>query len=135
MTAVAIVADGARSWVLDLPDSPILTPNDRAHWSRRSECALVWRTAARLLAREARIPHLERVAVRLEHWPKDRRRKDPDRNSLVAKWCLDGIVDAGVIDDDDAIHVTEVALRMHPPRDDRKPLWLLTIEEVPHVHD
>ena len=119
-----------RSWGIDLPDSPIITPNGREHWSRRSECAQVWRSAARLLAKQAHIPSLERVAVALDHWPKDRRRRDPDRNSLVLKWCLDGIVDAGIIPDDDAAHVAEVALRMHPPREDRRAVWLLTVTEV-----
>lgn len=119
-----------RAWGIELPDSPMISPNSRAHWSKRAECAQVWRTAARLLAKQAQIPTLERVAVALDHWPKDRRRRDPDRNSLVLKWCLDGIVDAGVIADDDSSHVAEVALRVHPPRADRKPVWLLTVSEA-----
>lgn len=118
-----------RSWQIELPDSPMISPNSRTHWSKRSECAQVWRTAARLLARQARIPTLERVTIGLDHWPKDRRRRDPDRNSLVIKWCIDGLVDASVIADDDAAHVAEVSLRMHAPRDDRQPLWLLTVQE------
>lgn len=132
MTATAaVIADGRRSWGLDLPDSEIITPNSRAHWSKRAGCAQVWRTATRLLAREARIPQLERATIGLDHWPRDRRRRDPDRNSLVAKWCIDGLVDAGVLVDDDATHVAEVALRIHAPRDDRQPLWLLTVSEAP----
>ena len=119
-----------KAYGLELPDSPIVTANSRSHWSHRAECAQVWRTATRLLAKQARIPHMERVSVSLDHWPKTKRRQDTDRISMVAKWCLDGIVDAGVIDDDDSTHVPEVVLRMHPPRQDRKPCWLLTVTEM-----
>lgn len=119
-----------RCWQLELPDSPIITPNSRAHWSKRAHCAAIWRNATSVLACKTQVPELDRVAVVLEHWPRDRRRRDPDRNSLVAKWCLDGLVDAGVIADDDHTHVAEVALRMHDPLDDRRPVWLLTIREA-----
>lgn len=119
-----------RAYGLDLPDSPLISPNDRAHWSKRAECAQVWRTASRLLAKQARIPRMDRISVSLDHWPKTKRRQDTDRISLVAKWCVDGIVDAGVVDDDDSTHVPEVVLRMHPPRADKQRTWLLTITEL-----
>ena len=119
-----------RAWQIDLPDAEMISPNSRSHWTKRAKCAEQWRTATRLIAISTGIPTLERVTVALDHWPKDKRRRDPDRNSLVLKWCLDGIVDAGVIADDDSTHVAEVALRMHPPRKDRVPTWLLTIQEA-----
>lgn len=118
-----------RAWQLELPDSPTLSPNSRVHWSRRAEAAATWRHASAMLARQMRVLRLDRVVVTMEHGPRDRRRRDADSLSLVGKWCVDGLVDAGVLDDDDSAHVSEVRLRMHPPRDDRQPIWLLTVQE------
>lgn len=124
-------ADATRRWQLELPDAPILTPNSRAHWRRRQERAQVWRGNAADLAAHLEVPRFDRIRVTLDHWRKDRRRCDPDRNALVVKWCIDGLVDAGVVDDDNYVHVEAVVLRMHAPLEHRRPVWLLTVEAAP----
>lgn len=73
---------------IELPDSPIITPNDRSHWTERAECARVWRHAAAVLARKEGTP-LDRAKIALDYWPPDRRRRDTDRNQLVVKWCIE----------------------------------------------
>lgn len=119
-----------RQWQLDLPPQPYSTPNSREHWARTAEKAKSWRTAARLLALEAKVPRLDRITVHLDYWPKDRRRRDRDNLvSGVLKHCLDGLVDAGVVPDDAPEYVDARMPVIHPPRDNRQPLWLLTISE------
>lgn len=124
MTAVT------RSWQLDLPDQPYPSLNGREHWAAKNRKAQAWRTATRLIAREANVPALDSITVRLDYWPKDRRRRDRDNLMAVVKHCIDGLRDAQVIVDDDADRVTFTAPTIHPPRDDRQPLWLLTITEA-----
>lgn len=122
-----------RQWHIDLPDQEILSPNDRSHWSKRAACAKSWRLATYAVCGRVfadLVGDLDRVAVTLTHWPADKRRRDPDRNSLVLKWCLDGLVDAGVIEDDDSTHVVSTTCRMEPTKGDKQRHWRLTIEEV-----
>lgn len=134
-TTYRTVATGARYWVLDLPDQPYPSLNGREHWSVKNRKAQAWRTATRLLAREAKVPALDAIVVRLDYWPPDRRRRDRDNLMAVVKHCIDGLRDAHVIVDDDADRVTFTAPVIHPARDDRQPMWLLTIEEeAPNVH-
>ena len=117
------------TWTLDLPDQEITTPNSRVHWSRTARCAKAWREATCWLARDAKIPTLDRIAVTLTHWPADRRKRDHDRLVLVAKWCVDGLVDAGVIADDDTEHLAaSPTCRIEPTRGDKRRHWALTVE-------
>lgn len=119
-----------RQWQLDLPDQPYPSLNGREHWAAKNRKAQAWRTASRLLAVEAKVPAMERIVVRLDYWPKDRRRRDRDNLMAVVKHCIDGLRDARVIVDDDADRVTFTAPVIHAPRYDRQPLWLLTVSEA-----
>lgn len=130
MTAAHVVADGRRSWVLDLPHQPYPSLNGREHWAAKNRKAQAWRTATRLLVLEAKVPALDRIVVRLDYWPKTNRRRDRDNLMAVVKHCIDGLRDARVIVDDDAGRVTFTPPEIHPPRDDRQPLWLLTVSEA-----
>jgi crossover junction endodeoxyribonuclease RusA len=120
-----------RSWVLDLPDQPFVSSNDRPHWSERARCAAGWRQAAAVLARQQHIPPLHRIDVALDWWPPTHRRRDPD--NLIAgvlKPIVDGLIDAGVIPDDTAEHVTRRFPTIHEPRYDRRAVWRLTVTEI-----
>lgn len=115
-------------WVLDLPPAPYLTPNSRTHWSKRSAAAKVWRHAAWATALQAKIPPQDFIIVRLEYWPPDRRRRDPDNLvSGVLKHVLDGLVDANVVPDDNPQYVQAWMPVIHSPREDRKATWRVTI--------
>lgn len=122
-------------YVIDLPDSPYLTPNSRAHWTKRASCARVWREKTAWLAVHHKIPALGHALVALEMHPKDRRRRDADNLvSGVLKHCLDGLVDAGVIPDDTPEHVTSsMPTIVHPGPSRDRHRWVLVIEgyEVP----
>lgn len=104
------------SWSLDLPAQEFVTPNDRSHWTARKRCAAAWREATAWVAKGEGVPRLEQLSVRLTGYPPDKRRRDPDSLSLVVKWCIDGLVDAGVCLDDHAGFVKQVSVRLGAPR-------------------
>jgi hypothetical protein len=85
----------------------LLNANDRdAHWARRKRLAYTLRETTAWLARAQRIPRLDRAHIAATYEPPDRRRRDPANWQPSFKACVDGLVDAGVIPDDDAAHVT-----------------------------
>lgn len=120
-----------RSWQLELPASPFYSANSRVHWRKKAELVRTWRHASAMLARSMDIPRLDRAVVSLDLWPHDKRRRDPDNLVPgVLKPAVDGLVDAGVLDDDTPEFVRLVMPVIHPPRKDRQVTWLLTVEEA-----
>ena len=94
----------------------LLSLNGRGHWSERNKISQEWKTAAWALARQAKIPPLGRISVVAEYQPPDRRRRDGDNFMPTVKACIDGIVDAGVIDDDASPrYVASIACRIGEP--------------------
>jgi crossover junction endodeoxyribonuclease RusA len=81
----------------------------RMHFHDRAALVAEWRTAFAILAREARVPPLGRIAVTAMPVRADRRSR-PDVAACygAVKAAIDGLVDAGVIEDDDPDHVVEV---------------------------
>ncbi|MER0443111.1 hypothetical protein ABR738_00720 [Streptomyces sp. Edi4] len=103
----------ARSWHLELPTGlTLMTSNERLHHLQRSDRTRALRQAARIAAQVARIPHLERAYVTCYLRAKDRRRRDPGNWYPSAKAVLDGIVDAGVLADDDATRLLGPDMRL-----------------------
>lgn len=117
---------------LELPyRSPPLQENHRHN--RWAKAALVkqLRKDAWVLAKQARIGRHERVEVAL-HWRPGRRgRYDVENPTPTLKACADGLVDAGVTDDDDRTRMAKRVVIHDPGKPAR--LWLvvtpLTIEE------
>lgn len=99
-----------RSWTIALPPgTPLLSLNDRHHWTVRGKRAKALREAAWALARQQRIPALERASIIVEYRPPDRRRRDHDNLPIASgKHAIDGIVQAGVLKDDCAPYVVSV---------------------------
>ncbi|MGH3499341.1 MAG: hypothetical protein ACRDQA_00330, partial [Nocardioidaceae bacterium] len=69
---------------------------------------------AHYLAIHARVPHLDAAHIVYEYRPPDRRRRDTANLYPSAKACVDGLVDAGVLDDDDSEHLTGPDPRLGP---------------------
>lgn len=78
----------------------LLTSNARPHWSVAREVARYWRHLAAVTAREADIPKVDRGRVVVTFHKATNRRYDPGNLAPVSKAILDGIVDAGVFEDD-----------------------------------
>ena len=98
----------AGEWWLTLPLSTPLSLNHRMHHQVRAKRTREVREMALLLARAAKIPHCERVRVTLVYTPKDSRVRDPLNLVATLKACEDGLVDAGVVDDDNPRYVESV---------------------------
>jgi len=94
----------------------LLNANDRdGHWARRKRITEALREAAGWAARRQRIPALQRAHILGFYEPPDRRRRDPANLYPSFKACVDGLVDAGVLADDDAAHVDGPDMRLGVP--------------------
>ena len=95
-------APGTSTWIVALP--PGLEPlslNQRLHWSVQRKRAAELKKAAWAVALRERIPHLASVRITVVYHPPDRRRRDHDNTpAVMGKHAIDGIVAAGVLEDD-----------------------------------
>lgn len=87
-------------WQFDLPQTHPVSLNHRMAWQQKHRITKPYRDAAHVLARAVKIPHCRRVRVYLIYTPRDARRRDPLNLIATLKLVEDGIVDAGVVDDD-----------------------------------
>ncbi|MFE3577971.1 RusA family crossover junction endodeoxyribonuclease [Streptomyces vinaceus] len=90
---------GRRFLVRLPPGLDLLNANDRLHHHQRAQKTRALRQAARFASRG--LPKLDRVHVIGVFHPHDRRRRDPANWYPTFKALLDGLVDQGVIQDDD----------------------------------
>lgn len=101
---------------VELGRPPCLNAERSGHWTARAELTKEWRQAFYLLAREAGLPR-RLPAIRVASFPSyPDRRSWPDLGGWLpaTKAAVDGLVDAGVIADDDPEHLVE--LSFWPPR-------------------
>jgi crossover junction endodeoxyribonuclease RusA len=103
-----------------LPRAEVLTANQRLHWAQKARLT----KDLRFLGKIVTAPHLDRLdpddqaaafhdrAHLTVHvgWP-DKRRRDVANISPTIKALLDGIVDAGLLPDDDDTHLIGPDLR------------------------
>lgn len=81
----------------DYPRPP-LTANQRMHWRQKAAITADVRHATALLA--ARLPELGRCRVTLTWVVTTKHRRDADNLVPTLKAMCDGLVDAGVVEDD-----------------------------------
>ena len=109
---------------LDLPWPPAeLNPNVRGHWADRhrataqyrSDCFLITRDminrAGRIKARVP-VPLPTPVSATVTFWMPNRRRRDLDNLLAAMKPAWDGLVDAGLLADDNA---DQLSITLKPP--------------------
>lgn len=94
-------------WRIPLPwPAPLLRDNDRMHWAQKHRITAQLRQTATLLARSQQLPKgLERARIGLCWQPKVARRRDPLSIAPTLKPLVDGLVDYGLVADDDTAHV------------------------------
>ena len=92
-----------RTFTIALPAGlKLLSLHGREHWAERARRTEALKKAAWAMALQAKIPRLERVAVTVEYQPRDLRHYDAENTCAPSgKACLDGIVAAGVLEDDE----------------------------------
>jgi len=103
-----------RSWRLVIPaGTQLMTLNQRLHFMAAAQRTKTLRETAGWLARAQRIPRLEAAWIVCELTVPDRRRRDPSNWMPTAKACVDGLVDAGVLEDDDFSRVRGPDMRLN----------------------
>lgn len=99
-----------REWTLAVPQMPLLSSNDRLHWAVKMKRVKALRLTGMTLAKVRKIPPLEKAEIEVIVHPGNRtRRLDPSNYSSSAKPLIDGIVDAGVLPDDNSRHLLRVS--------------------------
>lgn len=112
------------TWITFRQPCPLMSMNDRAHWSVRAREARQWRNATHIAARHAintsapgfnPIPLPPSIVTVVLPVP-DRRRRDPHNYFATVKPIIDGLVDAGLWPDDTPEWVTtaEPTLQVKP---------------------
>lgn len=82
------------------------------HYHKRAKLVKAWREAAFEATTEAKIPAVDAIDVTFIPCRKDRRHMaDTGGHFPVAKACIDGLVDAGVIPDDGPKFVLSLTFR------------------------
>jgi crossover junction endodeoxyribonuclease RusA len=87
------------SYLIELPvGMQLINANDRDHWRKSAGKTATIRSVARGLAKG--FPRLGRVKIRAVYYAPDNRRRDVSNLFPSVKSAVDGIVDAGVLKDD-----------------------------------
>ena len=125
------------TWHLTLPFTrPPLSLNDRSHWAVKARTTREIRNATAVLARAKGVAHCARIAVELHYQQKVARPIDGENAYPTIKAAVDGLRDAGVVDDDDTTRVEHHGLVLHAPEPGQRHglLWLvikdISTEEV-----
>lgn len=114
-----------RHFELVLPwQRPPLNHNQRLHRMAEARIKAEVREATAWLARSAGIPPCERITVQLHYAPGRRGTHDPMNITATSKPAIDGLVDAGVVPDDDSTHVHEETPEVHFPPAPGPRCWL-----------
>lgn len=119
-----------RTHTLFVPVNQFLTTNHRVHWGVRARVTAQIRHDAAWVARAARVPTVTgpvRIVAYVHRGHAGRGRWDPSNWALTLKPAIDGLVDAGVLRDDDHTRLTAVEYRAGDPRPGN-PGITLTIE-------
>lgn len=121
-----MVSDLPGAYTLMVP-LPVWTINQSRNNHHHREAALVreYRGTTRMLARAARIPHLDRIAVEATPFGLQIR-QDVGAAYPACKAGIDGLVDAGVLDNDTPAHVCQIT--MHVPRRGPAGLHMLIVD-------
>lgn len=115
-------------WTLELPFTAPLSLNHRMNWAVKAKATKPWREAACVLAKAANIPACNRVSIELFYTPRDARIRDPLNLVASLKPIEDGIVDAGVLPDDNPLHHESAMPKITPkgpPRPGGNRLWVV----------
>jgi crossover junction endodeoxyribonuclease RusA len=102
-------------YVLDFarPDEWI-SSNAREHWAVKARKTRIWRDTVAVMARAQQIPHMDRVELVYAPSFAGNRRRDAHNLTDTFKACTDGLVDAGVIDDDRDEIVVRMSVEVGP---------------------
>jgi len=101
------------TWTLELPFTAglLLNANQRLHWAERNKRTQHWRELAAWQAKAAKVPHWQRAHILAEFSFGNNIRRDVGNLNPTIKAAVDGLVDAGLLPDDDDKHLEGPDLR------------------------
>jgi len=99
---------------LDIPRAWWWTANDRLHWAQRAQRTRWVRQMAAHAARGTR-KHSRADINAYVAYPRQNRADPSNVAATVLKAAIDGLVDAGVLPDDDSEHLPALTIRRDPP--------------------
>jgi hypothetical protein len=123
-------------YVLHLPwRRPPISANDRwPHYTVKAKIEKEVKLAAWALARRAKVPALDAILVELVWYPGTNRRVDGDNAAPTLKYLIDGLVQAGVLPDDNSERVLRsscrAVLRRNDPWNKADPRLILAITDA-----
>lgn len=98
-----------------MPLTKPLNLNHREHWAVKAKKVKQVRQWTALLAKQAKVPPLNKITVELHYCPRDKRRRDPLNLVALLKPIEDGLVDAKVIPDDNPLHLEPIMPKIDAP--------------------
>ncbi|OEJ21128.1 hypothetical protein BGK67_34870 (plasmid) [Streptomyces subrutilus] len=99
-----------------MPYGELLTSNQRLHHMAEHRIRRRLRSEAEQMARARRLPQLDRAAVHYVLHPRPiNRKRDPGNWAPTAKAYVDGLVDAGLLPDDNSAHLRGPYPEIGPP--------------------
>lgn len=100
---------------LTIPGSEWISQNGRYHWATKARRTRTLRALARLHARRTRLQPVSRVfATAYIQYPHTVGRADPANAAPTVKALIDGLVDAGILPDDDHTHLEGPLFKREP---------------------
>lgn len=105
---------------------PPLNANQNHHWATKAATVKQLRRDSHLLALSGKLPrNNHHVTIQLHYQPNTNRRRDPANIWPTQKALIDGLVDYGLVPDDNQTHVQELSPHIHPVQKGQPPkLWL-----------
>jgi crossover junction endodeoxyribonuclease RusA len=115
------------------PYMPLINANGRLHLHERARMVKAIRDTARILARHRKIPPMQRAHILyVVHPDTAKRRRDPGNWAPSAKAAVDGLVDAGVLPDDNSTRLLGPDPRLgHPIAGSRLVLHITDLSAMP----
>lgn len=100
------------SWTFDAP-APWISANQRHHWRAKADQTRRWRQSVRTLARRDGVPTgLDRLHITIMiHQQHPKKQRDVGNLQPTAKAIIDGLVEHGLLPDDNDKHLTGPDLR------------------------
>lgn len=105
--------------IIDVPADEWISQNARLHWARKARMTKALRSRAFVLARSQKLQVPTPVLVVAEIGYTKGGRADPDNASPTVKACIDGIVSAGALPDDDSTHIVAITYQRGPKTDQK----------------
>lgn len=125
------------SWRVELPVGTfLLNDNQRLNKWRKAEYIDLIRRACGFAALAAKVPAFQRIHVFYVVHPATKgRRRDPGNWSPTAKAGIDGLVDAGVVPDDNSDRVLGGDPRIGTPvKGSQFVLWITDLDQIHPDH-